>query len=90
MAHDGSDWGMMDQAGRGPKQAAGVLVARCVSPGCGAQSSLSGPEWAEAGGTLPLRAFETRLRCACGARRVRLEPGVGAPPPVNPAIYRFR
>ena len=90
MAHDGSDWGMMEQAAGAAPVEAGVLVARCLSRGCGAQSTLNASEWLEAGQSLPLRAFEARLRCTCGARRVRLERAAGELPPVNPAIYRFR
>lgn len=90
MAHDGSDWGMMEQTAGAAQAPAGVLVARCLSGACGARSALDASDWLEAGQSLPLRAFEARLRCTCGARRVRLEPAAGELPPVNPAIYRFR
>ncbi|MFC3078097.1 hypothetical protein ACFODL_08365 [Phenylobacterium terrae] len=90
MAHDGSDWGMMEQAARAAGPPAGMLVARCLSANCGAESALDLGDWMEAGHGLPLRAFEARLRCACGGRRVRLEPVTGELPPMNPAIYRFR
>ncbi|HEX2561990.1 hypothetical protein [Phenylobacterium sp.] len=88
MAHDGSDWGLMEQAAKAAAPPAGVMVARCASATCGAASALDVAEWL--GDGLPLRAFEARLRCACGGRRVRLEPAAGDIPPVNPAIYRFR
>ena len=89
MAHDGSEWGMMEQA-TGAQPVAGVLVARCVASRCGAQSAVDVADWLEADRGLPLRAFEARLRCVCGARRIRLEPAAGELPPPNPAIYRFR
>lgn len=90
MAHDGSDWGTMEQAARAARPLPGVLVARCISATCGAESPLDLTDWAGAGAGLPLRAFEARLRCACGARRIRLAPADGELPPVNPSIYRFR
>jgi hypothetical protein len=80
----------MEQAARAARPPAGVLVARCLSANCGAESALDLADWAETGAGLPLRAFEARLRCACGARRVRLAPADGELPPVNPSIYRFR
>lgn len=90
MAHDGSDWGLMEKAARAAPPPTNVLVARCLSAPCGAQSAFDIAEWLGTANELPLRAFEARLRCTCGARRVRLEPAAGEPPPVNPAIYRFR
>ena len=90
MAHDGSDWGVMERTSTEARAPAAVMVARCLSSRCGAQSALDVADWLEVGQGLPIRAFEARLRCACGARRVRLEPAVGELPPVNPAIFRFR
>lgn len=90
MAHDGSDWGMMERAARAVERPSGVLIARCLSARCGVRSALSVEDRREIGLGLPLRAFEARLRCACGARRVRVEAAGGEPPPVDSAIYRFR
>lgn len=94
---DGSDWGSVLGSDRGVMERtaraeapSGVLVASCLSARCGVRSALDAEDWREIGQGLPLRAFEARLRCACGARRVRLEPATGELPPVNPAIYRFR
>jgi hypothetical protein len=67
-----------------------MLVASCLSASCGVRSAVDLADWLDVGRGLSLRAFEARLRCACGARRVRLEPAAGDLPPVNPAIYRFR
>lgn len=90
MAHDGSDWGMAEQARNTAQPLPDRLVARCLATNCGAESAVDVADWLEAGQGLPLRTFESRLRCACGARRVRLEPARGELPPVNRAIYRFR
>jgi len=60
--------------------------------GCGRQASVDPAAWIGQGlGALPLDQLESRLRCACGARRVRLE----ASSPVEAAhdgggIYVFR
>lgn len=50
------------------------LHARCPAPGCGAEGDIDPAHWLRQGlGWAPVRAFETRLRCVCGARRARLE-----------------
>jgi hypothetical protein len=82
--------GFMEQAVKAAAPEAGGLVARCISAGCGASSAVDLADWLDLGPGVPLRAFEARLRCACGGRRIRLEPWAGESPPANPSIYRFR
>lgn len=66
------------------------LWARC---GCGRQAIVDpGPWLAQGLGRQPVQQLEERLRCVCGARRVRLEiRGLSeAPPGGGGGIYVFR
>jgi hypothetical protein len=52
------------------------LLATC---GCGEAAAIDAADWIEQGlGPLRLSALEGRLRCACGARQVRLAAGGAA------------
>jgi hypothetical protein len=54
------------------------VLAVCA---CGEAAAIDVADWIDEGlGTLRLSAFEGRLRCACGARQVRLAAGGGATP----------
>jgi hypothetical protein len=91
MAHDGSTWPAPHDGQAKLAAGAGGLVARCA---CGGSARIDPAGWlAEGLGDLPLRSFEARLRCGCGARRVRLTLACAASPIVAAApspIYRFR
>jgi hypothetical protein len=60
---------------------------------CGRRVVFDPSPWiAQRLGGLPLGSFETRLRCACGARRANLEIWSGPAPPTAKdwSIYAFR
>jgi len=65
------------------------LWAACA---CGSECALDPRVWLGQGlARQPLHALETRLRCACGARRARLEiRGLAQAPRTSGGIYVFR
>lgn len=66
------------------------LVGRCPAPACGVAEEIDATPWIRLGlGDLPLRAFETRLRCVCGSRRINLELGPAVQSLGAGLIYRF-
>lgn len=87
MAHDGSGWGRA--APRLKAAARTGLTARCV---CGLSEWIDPAPWLAQGlGEATIRSMEVRLRCRCGARRIRLEVALERPQPAaTSGIYRFR
>jgi hypothetical protein len=59
--------------------------------GCGCEAVLDPRPWLNQGlGRQPLHALEERVRCACGARRARLEiRGLAEAPARRAGIYPF-
>lgn len=66
------------------------LVAHCAS--CDRAAPCDPTPWFKEGlATLPLRSFQTRLRCVCGCRQARLEVQAGAyTRPNRSDLYIFR
>jgi len=69
-----------------------ALEARCGEPGCGARATIDPASWLAQGlAGAALDRLETRLRCACGARRARLEIAPRqTQAPGRASIYVFR
>lgn len=54
--------------------ATGFVRARCMVASCGLVIDFHPRHWLALDlGGLPMRHFETRMRCRCGARQVRFE-----------------
>jgi hypothetical protein len=92
-SEEGRPWGLVGFSfalshGVGPDR---HLRASCSY--CGRRVVFDPSPWiAQHLGALPLRSFETRLRCACGARSATLEIWSGPAPAEgqNWSIYAFR
>lgn len=87
MAHDGSGLGV--GAPRLKAAAETGLLARCV---CGLADWIDPAPWLAQGlAEATIKSLEVRLRCRCGARRVRLDLADERPPTeAGKGIYRFR